>query len=118
MRATNETNWLHTDSARAARESPCKSLVVPGSLLLSLVPSLLPELLVLVGWQTAVNSGVETCRFDSLTPVGARVRMTATLGKGRSLPGAGCRIPIDVHFESDRGGDSACDARVVYIYYP
>ena len=44
--------------------------------------------------------------------------MTASLGKGRSLPGAGCRLPVDVRFESDRASESVCDARVVYIYYP
>ena len=91
---------------------------MPGSLVLSLVPSLLPDLLVLVGWQTAINSGVESCRFDAPIPVGAKVRMTATLGKGRALPGGGCRLPIDVAFESDRSSEPACQARVVYIYYP
>lgn len=116
--ATGERNWLHTDARRAERESPWKALVAPGALLVSLVPALLPELLVLVGWGTAINSGVEKLRFPEPTPVGRRVRMTATLGRSRALPGDGCRLPIDVRFEAEGLREPVCTGRVVYLYYP
>jgi len=116
--ATGERNWLHTDADRAEQESPWKGLVAPGALLISLVPSLLPELLVLVGWSAAINSAVEELRFPTPVRVGRRVRMTATLGRGRSLPRGGCRLPIDVSFEADAGAEPVCTGRVIYIYYP
>jgi acyl dehydratase len=116
--ATGERNWLHTDAERAERESPWKELIVPGALLISLVPSLLPELLVLVGWSTAINAAVEDLRFPTPARVGRRVRMSATLGRGRNLPGGGCRLPIEVSFEADIETEPVCTGRVIYIYYP
>jgi len=115
--ATGERNWLHTDPERASR-SPWKGLVIPGNLLISLVPSLLPELLVMIGWSAAINSGVETCRFGVPTTVGARVRMTAAIGRSRSLPRGGCRLPLDITFEADTATEPICEARVLYLYYP
>jgi len=116
--ATGERNWIHTDAERAERESPWKGLVAPGALILSLVPSLLPELLVLVGWSAAINSAVEDLSYPTPLPVGSSVRMTATLGRSRGLPGGGCRLPISVCFESDVSSEPVCTGRVVYIYYP
>jgi acyl dehydratase len=116
--ATGERNWLHTDAERAERESPWKGLIVPGTLLISLVPSLLPNLLVLIGWSTAINSAVEDLRFPTPARVGRRVRMTATVGRSRSLPGGGCRLPIEVSFEADAETEPVCTGRVIYIYYP
>ena len=118
IRATGERNWLHTDAERAERDSPWKGLIAPGALLVSLVPSLLPDLMMLVGWATAINSGVENLRFPNPTRVGRRVRMTARLGRGRALPGGGCRLPIDVSFEADVDTEVVCTGRVIYIYYP
>ena len=115
--ATGERNWLHTDPKRATG-SPWKGLLIPGNLLLSLVPSLLPELLVMIGWSAAINSGVEYCRFGAPTSVGARVRMTAAIGRGRSLPRGGCRLPLDITFEAEGSSEPACEARVLYLYYP
>ena len=51
-RASGDTRWIHLDAERAARESPWKSTVADGFLLLSLVPGLLPQLIVLRGWST------------------------------------------------------------------
>ena len=38
--ATGDTRWIHLDPERAGRESPWKSTIADGYLLLSLVPSL------------------------------------------------------------------------------
>jgi acyl dehydratase len=55
-RATGDTRWIHVDAERAARESPWKSAIADGFLLLSLVPGLLNQLIVLMGWSTAINT--------------------------------------------------------------
>ena len=67
-RATGADDWIHCDPERAARESPWKGPVAQGTLLLSLVPDLLPRLVVLLGWRTAVNAGVEDCVFPTPAP--------------------------------------------------
>ena len=87
--ATGADDWIYCDPERATRESPFKGPVVQGHLLLSLAPDLLPRLVVLVGWKTAVNAGVEECSFPQPAPVGARINNRASalaMGRPQSLP--------------------------------
>ena len=109
-RATGDTRWIHLDAERAASESPWKSPVADGLLLLSLVPGLLPELIELVGWSTAINTGVDRCEFPGVATAGSRVRMGARLARVRVLPGPGCRLGFDIWFEVE-GSDTPRAAR-------
>ena len=115
--ATGDTRWVHVDPERAAHESPWKSTIADGYLLLSLVPSLIHKLIVLEGWSTAINTGVDRCEFPGAVTSGSRVRMGARLARVRVLPGQGCRIGFDVWFEVEGGDTPACRARVNYAYF-
>jgi acyl dehydratase len=116
-RATGDTRWIHVDAERAASESPWKSPIADGLHLLSLVPGLLTELIVLVGWNTAINTGVDRCEFPGVATAGARVRMGARIARVRVLPGSGCRLGFDVWFEVEGSETPACRARVNYAYF-
>jgi acyl dehydratase len=116
-RASGDTRWIHLDSERAARESPWKSTIADGFLLLSLVPGLLPQLIVLLGWSTAINTGVDRCEFPGIVTAGSRVRMGARLARARVLAGDGCRLGFDVWFEVEGSPLPACRARVNYAYF-
>ena len=61
----------------------------PGTLMLALVPNLLPALIELIGWTRGVNAGVDDCRFPVPVPIGSRVRMRAQLKRARGVPGGG-----------------------------
>lgn len=115
--ATGDDRWIHCDPERAARESPWKSTITDGLLLLSWVPDLLPNLLVLIGWRTAINTGVDRCEFPGVATCGSRVRMAATLARTRLLAGNGCRLGFDVRFDVEGGDTPACRARVNYAYF-
>ncbi len=115
--ATGDDGWLHCDPERAARESPWKATIAQGYLLLSLVPDLLPRLLVLVGWTTGINSAVEDCSFPGAAPVGSRVRIHATLARARVVPGGGLRLSFRVEFEVEGADEPACRALVHYVYF-
>jgi len=116
--STGDHQWIHCDVARASRESPWKTTVAHGFLALSLVPTLLPELLVLIGWKTAINAGVNDCRFIAPVPAGSRVRMAAKVAKARTLPGRACRLSFAVEFEIEGCDEPACTATVNYMYFP
>jgi acyl dehydratase len=116
--ATGDHQWIHCDVERAAHESPWKSTVAHGFLSLSLVPTLLPEIVVLIGWKTAINTGVDNCRFVAPVPAGSRVRMAAEVAKARTLPGGGCRLGFAVEFEIEGCDQPACSATVNYMYFP
>jgi acyl dehydratase len=115
--ATGDTRWIHLDAERAALESPWKSTIADGLLLLSLVPGLLPQLIVLVGWSTAINTGIDRCEFFGTVAAGSRVRMGARLARARVLTGDGCRLGFDVWFETEGSPLLACRARVNYAYF-
>ena len=115
--ATGDTRWIHVDPERAGRESPWKSTIADGYLLLSLVPSLMPQLIVLQGWTTAINTGVDRCEFPGAVTAGSRVRMGARLARVRVLPGQGCRLGFDIWFEVEGNPTPACRARVNYAYF-
>jgi acyl dehydratase len=116
-RATGADDWIHCDPERAARESPWKTAIAQGYLLLSLAPDLLPRLVVLLGWRTAVNAGADDCAFPAPAPVGSRVRMAASLARARTVPGGGVRLSFAVEFEVEGAADPACTARVHYLYF-
>jgi acyl dehydratase len=116
-RATGDTRWIHLDPERAARESPWKGAVADGFMLLSLVPGLLEQLIVVQGWSTAINTGVDRCEFPATVTAGSRVRMGARLARVRVLPGQGCRLGFDIWFEVEGVETPACRARVNYAYF-
>jgi acyl dehydratase len=116
-RATGDTRWVHLDAERAGSESPWKGTIADGFLLLSLVPSLLPQLIVLRGWSTAINTGVDRCEFPGAVTAGSRVRMGARLARARVLAQNGCRLGLDIWFEADGSPVLACRARVNYAYF-
>ena len=116
-RATGDARWIHLDPERAARESPWKSTIADWFMLLSLVPGLLSQLIVLRGWSTAINTGVDRCEFPGTAAAGSRVRMGARLARARVLAGNGCRLGLDIWFEVEGSPVPACRARVNYAYF-
>ena len=116
-RATGADDWIHCDPERARRESPWAGPVVQGPLLLSLAPDLLPRLVELIGWKTAVNAGVEACTFPLPARVGSRIRMRAALDRARTVPGGGVRLTFAIEFEVEGAAEPACAARVHYLYF-
>jgi len=116
-RATGDERWIHVDPERAARESPWKSTVVDGFLLLSLVPYLLPQLIEVRGWSAAVNVGADRCVFPEPVHAGSRVRLGARVARARPLPPNGARLGFDVWFEAEGRDEPVGRARVNYAYF-
>ncbi len=78
--ATGDHQWIHLDAQRAAAETPWGGPIAHGYLVLSVLPVLLFErLLVVDGVQTMINYGLDKLRFPAVTPVGSAVRLSAVL---------------------------------------
>jgi len=88
---TGDRQWIHTDPARAAAESPYGATVAHGYLTLALLPYLTggnaPEYLQqhFPGMRLRVNYGLNRLRFPAPVICGARIRARTTLQEARPL---------------------------------
>ena len=114
--ATGDHQWIHVDVERAKRESPFGGPVAHGYLTLSLIPSLLPQIVEISGFRMGVNYGTEKVRFPSPVPVGSQVRAGATLASATPFDG-GVAMNMDVTVEVEGQTKPAMVATVVYRRY-
>jgi acyl dehydratase len=89
---TGDRQWIHVDVERARRESPLRSTIAHGYLVLSLLAPALFEIVVgPAGITQALNYGLDKVRFMSPVKAGSRVRNRVKLvaveqkGEGRHL---------------------------------
>jgi len=115
--ATDDHQWIHVDTARAAVESPFKTTIAHGFLTLSLVPLLARQALTFGPMRMSINYGANRLRFVSPVPAGARIR-------GRFTPAAveeaGGGVQVTWHVTIEReGGEKPClVAEWLARYYP
>ena len=115
--ASGDQQWIHTDPARALRESPYKSTIAHGYLTLSLLPHLLESCLRIDGVGMAINYGLDRVRFPAPLLVGQRVRARLALERLESVSG-GMQAHWAATVELERGDKPACVAQMLVRYYP
>ena len=113
--ATDDHQWIHIDVERA-KAGPFGGPIAHGYLTLSLVPSLLPEIMDVTGTSMLINYGLNKLRFPAPVPVGSKVRAGASLAQIEDVSG-GVQITLDVTFEVEGGTKPVCVAEVVLRYY-
>ena len=121
--ATGDTQWIHIDPLRAAKESPYGSTVAHGFLTLSLLPFLtgsntpdylqrhFPEM------RLRVNYGLNKLRFPAPVKCGARIRARTTLKEVTALD-VGLEVIYLFSVEIDGGSKPALIAEQVVRVYP
>jgi acyl dehydratase len=114
--ATGDHQWIHVNPERAARESPFGGPIAHGYLTLSLLPSLVPQIVEITGFRMGVNYGTEKVRFPAPVSVGSRVRAAATLESATPFDG-GVQMNLGVTIEIEGGSKPAMVATVVYRRY-
>jgi acyl dehydratase len=113
--ATDDHQWIHVDVERAAT-GPFGGTIAHGFLTLSLVASLLRDVLTTDHQGFRVNYGVNRVRFPSPVLVGTSLRAAATLAAFDTFEG-GAQLTLDVTVSSDGAAKPACVAQCVYRYY-
>jgi len=113
--ATGDHQWIHVDPERA-KTGPFGGPIAHGYLTLSLAPMLLNSVLRVEGIAMGVNYGLNKLRFPSPVPVGAKVRIGATLVSAEDVAG-GAQVTLDLVFEIEGKDKPACVAQGVYRYY-
>jgi acyl dehydratase len=113
--ATGDHQWIHVDPERA-KAGPFGGPIAHGYLTLSLGPGLLPSILTVEGISMGVNYGCEKVRFPAPVPVGAKVRLGASIDSVDEIAG-GAQVTLTLTFECEGAPKPSCVAQVVYRYY-
>ena len=113
--ATGDHQWIHVNVEKA-KEGPFGGPIAHGYLTLSLGPMLAPQVFTVSGISMGVNYGTEKVRFPAPVPVGARVRLGATLLAVDDVPG-GAQVTQEFVFEVEGASKPSCVAQVVFRYY-
>lgn len=80
--ATYDQQWIHTDTERAANESPFKTTIAHGFLSLSLLSKLMDSTVKRSSnFKMGVNYGFDKIRFTNFVPVNSHIRLAVSLQK-------------------------------------
>ncbi|MEC4574479.1 MaoC family dehydratase [Streptomyces virginiae] len=113
--ATGDHQWIHVDPERAAT-GPFGSTIAHGYLTLSLLPSLVPQVMRVEGMRMGLNYGTNKVRFPATVPVGTRLRATAVITEVAEA-GGGVQVTATVTVEREGGEKPVCVAESVSRYY-
>ncbi|MEU6313527.1 MaoC family dehydratase [Streptomyces sp. NPDC047014] len=113
--ATGDHQWIHVDPERAAG-GPFGSTIAHGYLTLSLLPSLVPQIMRVEGMRMGLNYGTNKVRFPAPVPVGSRLRATAAITEVTEA-GGGVQVTATVTVEREGGDKPVCVAESVSRYY-
>lgn len=90
--ATGDTQWIHTDPARAKAESPYGGTIAHGYFTLALYPQLRglvdASTPVFPGAKNVINYGLNKLRFPAPVPVGSRIRARCELLAAEEVKGS------------------------------
>jgi acyl dehydratase len=79
---TGDQQWIHTDPARCAAESPFHTTIAHGFLTVSLLSELSRQAVDVRGdFKLRINYGFNRLRFPAPVPSGARIRAHFAVGK-------------------------------------
>ena len=113
---TGGHQWIHVDPERAA-QSPFGGTIAHGYLLLSLVPTMVEEIMVLDDRQMGVNYGSNRLRFAGPVRAGTRVRGRLTLIAGVRRPDQGVLSTLEFVLEREEKADPALVAEIATLSY-
>ena len=114
--ATNDHQWIHVDTERAAKELPDGKTIAHGYLTLSLIPAVTGDFVEMKNLSRAINFGLNKVRFYTPVPVGARIRGRATVLQARSRGGA-LLLTSEIRLEVEGERKPACVAETLGMYF-
>lgn len=113
--ATEDYQWIHVDTERAAMELDTGATIAHGYLTLSLIPGATEHFLHFPTLKRAINWGLNKVRFSNMVVCGHRVRVRTTILQARSRAGGlqlNCRHKIEIEGQKK----AACTAETLGLY--
>ncbi len=113
--ATGDHQWIHVDTD-AAKAGPFGTTIAHGYLLLSLIPRLLPEILIVNQVGVALNYGANRIRFPAPVPSNSNIRLRATITEVEEFQG-GIQLTVEATIEAENSSKPSLVAQLLYRYY-
>jgi acyl dehydratase len=113
--ATGDHQWIHVDPGRAA-DGPFGGTIAHGYLTLSIIPSILQEVIRVQGFRFGVNYGCNKVRFPAPLKVGSKARLGAAVQSVEAVGDNGAQVVLDITIETEGSEKPSCVAQVVYRY--
>jgi acyl dehydratase len=114
--ATDDHQWIHVDVERASLESPFGGPIGHGFLTLSLFVPMWSQVLTVTDTTMVVNYGLNKVRFPAPTPVGSKIRLTATLADVKEIAG-GLQLTVGGVIEREGSDKPVCVLEALLLFY-
>ncbi|MFS3128261.1 MaoC family dehydratase [Nocardioides sp. Bht2] len=114
--ATGDHQWIHVDVERA-KTGPFGGTIAHGYLTLALIPWLGSQIFTLRTPGAKLNYGLNKVRFPAPVLVGAKIRLTVSMGEVAELP-TGQQLTFQHVVEIDGQEKPACVAESVVLLLP
>ena len=115
--ATLDTQWIHVDEARAAKESPFKSTIAHGFMSVSMISKLLEEVFTIQSLKMGLNYGLNKVRFPNAVPVNSQLRMLSKVLDIQPLANNGVKATFSCTLEIKGQEKPACIAEFLAAFY-
>jgi acyl dehydratase len=112
---TGDRQWIHTDRARAERESPYGAPIAHGYFSVSLIGGLFFEIVDVSGFKAIVNYGLNKVRFPTPLKADARYRLSLRLNEVKDING-GVEGTMQATVEVEGEAKPACAAEMVFRF--
>jgi len=113
--ATQDKQWIHLDVERAKEESPYKTTIAHGFLILSLLAHFLPQAITMDFAKTKINYGLNSVRFPAPVPAGSKIRARFSLSSLKQLPKT-LQVVWKVVVECEGASKPVCVAEWIVLY--
>jgi len=114
--ATFDRQWIHTDPARAAVESPFGKTIAHGYMAVSLTPFLWEQIADIQNYKMLINYGIERLKFNQPVLVDSEVRLRVKLASLVNLRGVS-KAQLDAELEIKGNPKPAFTATIVFLYH-
>jgi acyl dehydratase len=113
--ATDDHQWIHVDTERAATEMPGGNTIAHGFLVLSMLLGLEAEVLTIEPSTHNTCDGIERLRFTAPVPAGARIRLRRAVAEANERNDGSIRATFDDVIELEGSTRPALVARTVWL---
>lgn len=114
--ATLDYQWIHVDEERAKTESPYKSTIAHGYLLVSLLPYLWDQIVEVNNIKMLINYGIEKLKFNQAVVVDSEIRMRVKLQSLINLRGI-AKAELKLVLEIKDCPKNALEETVIFLYH-